>query len=107
VPRIARRLSTVGGLVVLIATAALLVAGAGVAGASAQTTPVPCGTAAEFASPHGSQSPVQETGSILSAFTLPGAQIPNFLAEFEPLGTSVSSPSIPAPPCGLEGVVAE
>lgn len=118
----ARRLSALGGsLTVSIAIAALLVAGAGVAGAGTQTpagpfivTPtagipsrVPCGTVAEFTAPAGIQFPAAETPSILAALGLPAGQAPYYVAEFKQLGTFLSWLSIPTPPCGSEVVVGE
>jgi len=104
VHRLERTPSAFGGsLVVLMAAAALLVAGTGVAGASTQTpggpfivmpeagisSSVRCGTVAEFTALPGIQFQVAETGSI------------------QLLGTFLSWPSIPTPPCGSEVVVAE
>ncbi len=113
----------VGALAVLIAAAALLVPGAGVAGATPPNapnffvvtpgaslpSPLPCGAVAEFATPRGFQFPVAEMGSILTAFRLPTEQAPGYLAEFKLLGTYLSSLTLPTPTCGTgsSGVVGE
>ena len=103
-----------GATAVLIAAAALLVAGAGVAGATPPSapnffvvtpgasipSPLPCGAVAEFATPHGFQFPVAEMASILTAFRLPVAQAPDYLAESKLLGAYFSSLTVPTPPCG-------
>jgi hypothetical protein len=123
VHRIAPTRSALGGsLAVLIATAALLVTGVGVATANPTPpnpfvvtpgasipSPLPCGTVAEFATPWGYQFPVAETGSILAAFRLPAAQVSTYLAEFRQLGTFLSALTIPTPTCGTApgGVVGE
>jgi hypothetical protein len=116
--RITPRLSaSAGALTALIAAAALLVSGAGVAGASTwpgsnfflmtpgATMPsqIPCGTVAEFTSPHGLGFPVQESGSIVSAFRLPGPQAQNFIADFKLLGSFLSWLIVTTRGCGSEG----
>lgn len=116
--RMAPKLSaSAGALTALIAAAALLVPGAGVAGASTWpggnfflVTPgvtipsqVPCGSVAEFASPHGFPFPVQEGGSIVSAFRLPGPQAQTFIADFKLLGSFLSWLAITTQGCGSQG----
>jgi len=91
-----RRSSLTGGLAALVAAAALLIPGAGVATAAPAPSInafsflpgpglpsfAPCSLIGEFITPHVFQQPVQETGGAIDQFRFPVAETQNLISDF-------------------------